>query len=171
MISVKKPAISFYGETSIWCWKELQSWAAVKWKAWTVFCMVLISSLLVLKIHSFGGWPEFTHYIDTLSGTNEWDSLCPALCVGMDFTYWQIGGPLKSTAFFKKKSCDCTISPIGHLQKMDFSSPRTQKGLKLGGKELKPLLPASSYCTRNEEIPGGKPEMCPRLMCTLCMQY
>lgn len=43
---------------------------------------VVISFLnteIILKNHSFVGWPEFTHYIDTLNGTNEQDSLCPCL--------------------------------------------------------------------------------------------
>lgn len=43
---------------------------------------VVISFLnteIILKIHSFVVWPEFTHCIDTLNGTNEQDSLCPGL--------------------------------------------------------------------------------------------
>jgi len=70
-----------------------------QWKAWTVLCVVLISSVLVLKIHSCIGWPEFIHCIDTLNGT----VFVLALCLGVDFARWQVGGPVKPTACFKKQ--------------------------------------------------------------------
>lgn len=51
------------------------------------------------------------------------------------------------------RSCNCT----GHLRESIFP-----KELKLGGKELKSLYcPDLHVVTRNGDIPGGKPEMCP----------
>lgn len=60
---------------------------------------------------------------------------------------------MKSTACFKKaRSCDCTISPTGHLQKNIFPSPLTPKELKLGGRELKSLCCQDLHTvTRNRD--------------------
>lgn len=101
MISVKK------GSFILWWNRNLMLKGAVEldcyqWKAWAVFSVVLVSSLLVLKIHSF---PGFAHYLDRfwMGLMNGTVFVLALLWVGVDFTFWQVGGPVKPLVCFKKQ--------------------------------------------------------------------
>lgn len=162
MISVKK------GSFILWWNQHLMLKGAVEldccqWKAWAVFSVVLISSLLLLKIPSF---PEFTHYLERFwMGLINGTVFVLALWVGVDFTFWQVGGPVKPLVFFKQQDHTIVLSvQEDTFGNWTFKVQEHQRRWNWAGRNLNPCVNSIHILSlKNGEILGDISEICPQI--------
>lgn len=133
-----------------------------QWKAWAVFSVVLISSVLVLKIPSFA---EFAHLERFWMGLMDGTVFVLALWVGVDFTFWQVGGPVKPLVCFKKPDHMIVLT----VQEDTFGNGTFEvwehwRCWNWAGGNLNPYVDSIHILSpKNGEILGDISEICPQI--------
>lgn len=143
-----------------------------QWKAWAVFSVVLVSSLLVLKILSF---PEFAHYLDRFwMGLMNGTVFVLALWVGVDFTFWQVGGPVKPLVCFKKRYHMIVLSvQEDTFENGTFEVREHQRRWNWAGGNLNPCVNSIHILSQKkmERSLETFQKYVPRFMWIVCVEY